>query len=314
MRALVTGCAGFLGSHLSEYLISKGYFVVGIDNLCTGTTENIKHLPKKKFKFVKGDITKKVKVSGKIDEIYSLASPASPIHYQRMPIETMLTNSVGVKNMLELAIKKNSSFLHTSTSEVYGNPQVHPQVESYFGNVNPIGPRACYDESKRFAEALIMNYHWKYGLRTRIARIFNTYGPRMAINDGRVMPNFIMQALNNEPITVYGKGEQTRSFCYVSDTIEGLYRLMHCDYNMPVNIGNPNENRIIDLAKIIINLTGSCSEIVYKEIPIDDPERRRPDISLAKKLLSWEPNIGLEEGLSKTIPWFKQFMKKQLKR
>ncbi|MEM4598794.1 MAG: UDP-glucuronic acid decarboxylase family protein [Candidatus Diapherotrites archaeon] len=314
MRALVTGCAGFLGSHLSEYLVSKGYYVIGIDNLCTGTTQNIIHLPKKKFKFLKGDTTKKLNVTGKIDEIYNLASPASPIHYQRMPIETMLANSVGVKNLLELAMKKNASFLHTSTSEVYGNPLVHPQVESYFGNVNPIGPRACYDESKRFAEALIMNYYWKYGLKTRIARIFNTYGPRMTINDGRVMPNFIMQALNNEPITVYGKGEQTRSFCYVSDTIEGLYQLMHCDYSMPINIGNPTENKIIDLAKIIIKLTGSRSEIVYKEMPKDDPERRKPDISLAKKLLSWEPTVGLEEGLSKTIPWFKQFIKKQPKR
>ncbi|MCX8189852.1 MAG: SDR family oxidoreductase [Candidatus Diapherotrites archaeon] len=314
MRALVTGCAGFLGSHLSEYLIANDYYVIGIDNLCTGSAENIRNLPKKKFKFVKGDITKKIKVAGKIDEIYNLASPASPLHYQRMPIETMFANSLGVKNLLELAIKKDAAFLHTSTSEVYGNPLIHPQVESYFGNVNPIGPRACYDESKRFAEALIINYQQRFGMKTRIARIFNTYGPRMAINDGRVMPNFIMQAINNEPITVYGKGEQTRSFCYVSDTIEGLYRLMKCNYSMPVNIGNPQENKIIELAEIIIKLTGSKSKIIYKDMPKDDPERRKPDISLAKKLLSWEPKIGLEEGLSKTIPWFRQFVRKQPKR
>ncbi|MEM4662996.1 MAG: UDP-glucuronic acid decarboxylase family protein [Candidatus Diapherotrites archaeon] len=314
MRALVTGCAGFLGSNLCEYLIKEGYEIVGIDNLCTGKIENIKDFPKNKFKFIKADISKNFKVKGEIDEIYNLASPASPLHYQKLSIETMFANSFGVKNILEIARKKDALLLHTSTSEVYGNPLVHPQVESYYGNVNPVGPRACYDESKRFAEALIMNYHWRHGLKTRIARIFNTYGPKMSINDGRVIPNFIMQAMRNEPITVYGDGSQTRSFCYVSDMIEGLYELIHCDYNLPVNLGNPKETTIIELANKIIRLTNSSSKIVHKEMPKDDPERRRPNIELAKKLIGWEPKVSLEDGLKQTIAWFERFFAKKQKR
>jgi len=307
MRALVTGCAGFIGSHLCEYLAEKGYEIIGIDNLSTGSKKNIACLPKKSFRFVNADIVnanKMQRIKGRIDEIYNLASPASPLHYQKLSIETMLANSIGVKNMLDLARRKNASFLHASTSEVYGNPLVHPQSESYFGNVNPVGPRACYDESKRFAEALIMNYHWRYGMRTRIARIFNTYGPKMSKDDGRVIPNFIIQALQNKPLTVYGKGLQTRSFCYVSDMVEGLYKLMHCDYSLPVNLGNSNEIKVIELAKMIIKITNSKSKIVYKEMPKDDPEKRRPDISLAKKLLKWKPRVTLKNGLKKTVIWF----------
>jgi dTDP-glucose 4,6-dehydratase len=305
MRALVTGCAGFIGSHLCEFLVKKGYDVIGIDNLCTGSIENTASLPKENFTFIKKDITKRINIPGKIDEIYNLASPASPKAYQRLAIETMLTNSIGIKNMLDLALKKKASFLQASTSEVYGDPLVHPQKETYYGNVNPVGPRACYDESKRFAEALIMNYHWRYGLETRIARIFNTYGPRMSASDGRVIPNFIMQALRAEPLTVYGRGLQTRSFCYISDMVQGLYKLMHCNYAMPVNLGNPKEIKIIELARLIKKLTGSKSKLIFVKMPEDDPEKRRPDITLAKKLLRWKPKVTLREGLIETIAWFK---------
>jgi len=305
MRALITGCAGFIGSHLCEYLIGKGYDVIGVDNLYTGSRENIAALPKKKFKFIKRDITEHIRIIGGLDEIYNLASPASPVAYQNAPIETMLTNSLGVRNMLDLAVKKKALFLQASTSEVYGNPLVHPQAETYFGNVNPIGPRACYDESKRFAEALIMNYHWRFGLKTRIARIFNTYGPRMQANDGRVIPNFIMQALSGKPLTIYGKGLQTRSFCYVSDMVEALYRLMHCDYPKPVNLGNPEELKVINLAKLIIELTGSNSALLFADMPEDDPEKRKPDITLAKRLIGWSPKIKLRDGLNETIAWFR---------
>ncbi|RLG68714.1 MAG: SDR family NAD-dependent epimerase/dehydratase [Candidatus Iainarchaeum archaeon] len=306
MRALVTGCAGFIGSHLCEFLIEKGYEVIGVDNLYTGSKQNISSLSKEKFTFIKKDITKRLKIKGSLDEIYNLASPASPVAYQNAPLATMLTNSIGVKNTLDLALEKNAIFLQASTSEVYGNPLIHPQKESYFGNVNPVGPRACYDESKRFAEALTVNYSRELGVETRIARIFNTYGPRMQESDGRVIPNFITQALRNEPITVYGRGQQTRSFCYISDLISGLYKLMHTNYSMPVNIGNPKETKIIELAKLIKKLTESKSKIVFTEMPIDDPIRRKPDITLAKKLLKWKPKVTLKEGLKKTIKWFKE--------
>jgi len=305
MRAVVTGCAGFIGSHLCEFLVKKGYDVIGIDNLCTGAIENIASLPKENFTFIRKDITKGISIQGKIDEVYNLASPASPKAYQRLAIETMLANSIGTKNMLELALKKKACFLQASTSEVYGDPLVHPQKESYYGNVNPVGPRACYDESKRFAEALIMNYHWRYGLETRIARIFNTYGPRMSASDGRVIPNFIIQALRSEPLTVYGRGLQTRSFCYISDMVQGLYRLMHCSYAMPVNLGNPKEIKIIELAKLIKRLTGSKSKLTFVKMPEDDPEKRRPDITLARKLLKWKPKVTLRKGLIETIAWFR---------
>lgn len=305
MRALVTGCAGFIGSHLCEFLIKKGYEVIGVDNLYTGTKKNINFLPKENFTFIKKDITKRLKIKGKIDEIYNLASPASPVAYQNEPIATMLANSIGVKNMLDLALEKNAVFLQASTSEVYGDPLKHPQKESYFGNVNPIGPRACYDESKRFAETLTVNYHNEFGTDVRIARIFNTYGPKMQQSDGRVIPNFIMQALSNKPITVYGRGQQTRSFCYIDDMVLGLYKLMHSNYNLPVNLGNPRETKIIDLAKLIKKLANSDSKIVFTKMPIDDPVRRKPDITLAKKLLKWKPRVLLKQGLKKTIEWFK---------
>ncbi|MCD6478465.1 MAG: SDR family oxidoreductase [Candidatus Diapherotrites archaeon] len=305
MRAVVTGCAGFIGSHLCEFLVKKGYDVIGIDNLCTGAIENIASLPKENFTFIRKDITKGISIQGKIDEVYNLASPASPKAYQRLAIETMLANSIGTTNMLELALKKKACFLQASTSEVYGDPLVHPQKESYYGNVNPVGPRACYDESKRFAEALIMNYHWRYGLETRIARIFNTYGPRMSASDGRVIPNFIIQALRSEPLTVYGRGLQTRSFCYISDMVQGLYRLMHCSYAMPVNLGNPKEIKIIELAKLIKRLTGSKSKLTFVKMPEDDPEKRRPDITLARELLKWKPKVTLRKGLIETIAWFR---------
>ncbi len=305
MRALVTGCAGFIGSHLCEFLLKKGYEVIGVDNLCTGSIKNLEEI-KDSITFIKKDITRPLRISGALDEIYNLASPASPVAYQRMPIQTILTNSLGTKNMLDLALKKGASFLQASTSEVYGNPLKHPQKEDYFGNVNPVGPRACYDESKRFAETLTINYYWKFGVKTRIARIFNTYGPKMSKDDGRVIPNFITQALKNQPITVYGRGLQTRSFCYISDMVQGLYKLMQSDYCMPINLGNPKEIRIIELAKLVKKLTKSNSKIVFKKIPPDDPAKRRPDIRLAKKVLHWKPKVCLRDGLKSTIRWFEK--------
>ncbi len=306
---VVTGGAGLIGSHLCEFLLAKGNKVICIDNFLTSSKSNIAHLlPNKNFKFLKHDVTKPLKISGKISgkvhQIYNLASPASPEDYFKRPIETLMINSLGTKNALELALKHKASFLEASTSEVYGDPLQHPQKESYWGNVNSIGERSCYDESKRFAESLIMSYHRIHGLDTKIARIFNTYGPRMRPEDGRVVPNFTMQALKNRPITVYGKGKQTRSFCYVSDLVEGLYRLMNSNYHLPVNIGNDNEITILKLAKKIISLTGSTSKIIYKPLPTDDPCRRRPDISAAKKILKWNPKVKLEDGLSRTIFWY----------
>lgn len=305
--AIVTGAAGFIGSHLCESLLEKGFNVNGIDNLSTGSRENISSLKKSKnFKFIKRDTTKPIKLKGRLDYLFHLASPASPIDYQRIPIQTALANSLGTKNMLDLALEKNAVFLDASTSEVYGDPLVHPQKETYNGNVSISGPRACYDESKRFGEMLTAYYGRVLGLNTRIARIFNTYGPRMRANDGRVIPNFITQALSGKPLTVYGSGSQTRSFCYVSDLVYGLEKLAFSSYKKPVNLGNPREMTILETAQKIKKLTKSSSSIEFRKLPVDDPTRRKPDISIARKKLKWKPVVGVTEGLKKTISYFRE--------
>ncbi|WP_214044327.1 UDP-glucuronic acid decarboxylase family protein [Methanomethylovorans sp.] len=306
MRSIVTGGAGFLGSHLCDLLLKNGHDVICIDNLVTGNIRNIDHITSDRFTYLKHDVTKPIYFGDKIDYIFHLASPASPVDYLELPIQTLKVGALGTYNMLGLAKEQGARFLLASTSEVYGDPLVNPQPESYWGNVNPIGPRGVYDEAKRYAEAITMAYHNHHKVDTRIARIFNTYGPRMRAGDGRVVPNFINQALNNEDITVYGEGSQTRSFCYVSDLIEGIYRLMTVDFNEPVNIGNPTELSILGFANEIIKITNSSSAIVYSDLPVDDPKVRRPDISRAKKLLGWEPKISLEEGLKETIRYFRQ--------
>ena len=307
MNILLAGGAGFLGSHFCDFLLEKGHSVYCIDNFITGKKENIKHLlNNKKFKFKKTDITKKFSIKEKFDCVINFAAIASPVFYDKYKIETLLVGSYGTYNLLELARKNKAKFLFTSTSEVYGDPACNPQEETYWGNVNPIGKRSMYDESKRFSEALIMNYHRVYGLDTKMVRIFNTYGPRMNMNDGRVVPQFINQALNNKPITVFGKGMQTRSLCYVSDLIAGIYKLLMSKEHTPVNIGNPHELTVKDIAKTIIKLTNSKSKIIYKPLPEDDPKRRRPDISKAKKILKWEPKVDLNQGLLKTIDYFKR--------
>ena len=307
MNILLAGGAGFLGSHFCDFLLEKGHSVYCIDNFITGKKENIKHLlNNKKFKFKKTDITKKFSIKEKFDCVINFASIASPVFYDKYKIETLLVGSYGTYNLLELARKNKAKFLFTSTSEVYGDPACNPQEETYWGNVNPIGKRSMYDESKRFSEALIMNYHRVYGLDTKMVRIFNTYGPRMNMNDGRVVPQFINQALNNKPITVFGKGTQTRSLCYVSDLIAGIYKLLMSKEHTPVNIGNPHELTVKDIAKTIIKLTNSKSQIIYKPLPEDDPKKRRPDISKAKKILKWEPKVDLNQGLLKTIDYFKR--------
>lgn len=305
---LVTGGAGFIGSHLCERLLSIGHKVICLDNLFTGFKENIKHLFKNKnFKFIQHDIIQPFYLKGHIDQIYNLACPASPIHYQLNAIRTIKANTIGIINVLGFAKKHKARILQASTSEVYGDPLEHPQKESYRGNVNTIGPRACYDEGKRVAETLMFDYHRQWGLEIKVARIFNTYGPRMAKDDGRVVSNFIIQALENKPITIYGLGSQTRSFCYVSDLVEGLIKLMESpsDFTGPMNLGNPGEFTIKELVKRIIKLIGSPSKIVYKPLPEDDPQQRKPDISLAKNVLKWQPRVRLEEGLKKTIEYFK---------
>jgi len=304
--SVVTGGAGFLGSHLSDLLLARGHSVVAIDNLVTGSTDNIAHLAgNPDFKFIKQDVTEFLYLAGKVDYVWHCASPASPIDYLELPIQTLKVGSLGTHKALGLAKAKGARFLITSTSEIYGDPLVHPQPESYWGNVNTIGPRGCYDESKRFAEALVMAYHRQHGIPTRIVRIFNTYGPRMRLNDGRVVPAFISQALAGKPITIFGDGKQTRSFCYCSDLIEGIYRLMMGDTSDPVNIGNPHEMTMLQFAEEIIKATGSKSKIVHRPLPQDDPKQRRPDISLAKKLLKWEPQVPLAEGLESTIAYFR---------
>ena len=302
-RILITGGAGFIGSHLCDYLIKKGNYVICVDNLFSGSKDNVRHLLSHPcFKFIHHDITDPLFIE--VDQIFHLACPASPVHYQYNPIKTIKTNVMGTINMLGLAKRVGARILLSSTSEVYGNPKVHPQKEEYWGNVNPIGPRSCYDEGKRVAETLMMDYHRQNNVDIRIVRIFNTYGPRMALDDGRVISNFIVQALKGEPITVYGDGGQTRSFCYVSDLIEGLIKAMESDLIGPVNLGNPNEIKIIELAKTILKLTNSKSEIVFRPLPPDDPIRRCPDITLARKRLNWQPIVPLEEGLKETIRYF----------
>jgi dTDP-glucose 4,6-dehydratase len=309
MKTIVTGGAGFLGSHLCDLLLGKGHEVICIDNLVTGNTRNIEHIKSERFTYLKHDITKPIYFGDKIDYIFHLASPASPIDYLELPIQTLKVGALGTYNLLGLAKEKGARFLLASTSEVYGDPLVNPQPEEYWGNVNPIGPRGVYDEAKRYAEAITMAYHRYHKMDTRIVRIFNSYGPRMRINDGRVVPNFIGQALRGEDITVYGEGSQTRSFCYVSDEVEGLYRLMMSDYTLPVNIGNPQEHTILEFAEIILRMTGSSSNIVFRELPEDDPKQRRPDIGKARELLEWEPEVGLEEGLRETIGYFNEILR-----
>ncbi|VVB83536.1 GDP-L-fucose synthase [uncultured archaeon] len=310
MKILVTGGAGFVGSHLCRYLLQRGYEVVCLDNFFTGKNMNIIDLKKNiKFKVILHDITEPIEIEEHFDRIYNLACPASPIAYQFDSIETIKANTLGVINVLEFARLNGARVLQASTSEIYGDPLEHPQKETYRGNVNTLGPRACYDEGKRVAETLFMDYHRKYNLPVRIVRIFNTYGPSMDKNDGRVISNFIMQALNNEAITIYGKGNQTRSFCYVSDLVEGLYKMMESENVGPINLGNPGEFTMFELAKKIIKLTNSRSRLEYKELPKDDPKQRKPDITLAKTLLKWQPKIHLDEGLKKTADYFKWLLK-----
>ncbi|MBN1594065.1 MAG: SDR family oxidoreductase [Candidatus Coatesbacteria bacterium] len=304
-RSIVTGGAGFIGSHLCEHLLANGHEVICIDNLLTGTTDNLAQIKSDRFTFLKYNVTNYLFINGELDYVFHLASPASPVDYLELPIQTMKVGALGTLNALGLAKAKNATFLLASTSEVYGDPEHHPQEETYWGNVNPIGPRGVYDEAKRFAEALTMAYSRYHGVKTRIARIFNTFGPRMRLKDGRVVPNFMCQALAKKPLTVYGDGSQTRSFCYVSDLVEGLYKLMMSSELDPTNIGNPSEMSILEFAKRINQLTGNSAGIVFEELPIDDPKYRRPNIGKAKRVLNWEPKIALAEGLERTLEWFK---------
>jgi dTDP-glucose 4,6-dehydratase len=314
VRALVAGGAGFIGSHLCDYLLERDFDVLCLDNLATGSKQNIRHLRRnRRFRFVRADVSAPNFLRSafivdrfRIDVVFNLASPASPKDYLAMPLETLAVGSTGTRNLLELALKKKAVVVHASTSEVYGDPLLHPQVESYWGNVNPIGPRSVYDEAKRFSEALVMAYHRRHGLATRIARIFNTYGPRMQLDDGRIVPTLVDQALNGRPLTVFGTGRQTRSFCYVSDMVAGLYRLASCTDPMPVNLGNPREFTILRFAQVVKKLTGSKSPLKFEPLPEDDPKRRRPNITRAKRLLRWQPKVELEQGLKLTIDSFRR--------
>lgn len=308
MKTLVTGGAGFLGSHLCDYLLKNDHYVICMDNLVTGSSDNLRHIDSDKFIFIKHDITKYIEIDGDLDYIFHFASPASPVDYLRYPIKTLKVGALGTHNVLGLAKAKKARILLASTSEVYGDPKVHPQNEDYWGNVNPVGPRGVYDEAKRFAEAMTMAYHKKHNIETRIARIFNTYGTRMRKDDGRVVPTFVNQALKGEDITVFGDGNQTRSFCHVSDMIEGIYRLMMSDYILPINLGNPDEMTILELANYIKKITNSKSKIVCHPLPENDPKTRKPDISRAKKILEWEPKVRFEEGIKEFIEWFKKII------
>lgn len=315
MRHLVSGAAGFIGSHLCERLLGGGHEVVGLDNFITGSAGNLDHLARHpKFRFEERDVTVPFQPAGRFDGVWHLASLASPKHYLAHPIETLESGSTGTRNMLEVARRDVAHFLLTSTSECYGDPLQHPQEETYWGNVNPVGERSCYDESKRYAEAMTMAYHRAHGVRTKIARIFNTYGPRMALDDGRVVPAFLDQSLRGEPLTIFGDGSQTRSFCYVSDMVDGLMRLGESDERYPVNLGNPVELTILEFAERIRRLMGSNPEIVYRPLPADDPRKRRPDISKAKRVLGWEPKVSLEDGLRETVEYFKKVMTSTAKR
>lgn len=312
-RILITGGAGFLGSHLCDRFIKEGFHVIAMDNLITGDLRNIEHLFKlENFEFYHHDVSKFIHVPGHLDYILHFASPASPIDYLKIPIQTLKVGSLGTHNCLGLAKEKKARILVASTSEIYGDPLIHPQTEDYWGNVNPVGPRGVYDEAKRFQEAMTMAYHTFHGLETRIIRIFNTYGPRMRLNDGRALPAFIGQALRGEDLTVFGDGSQTRSFCYVDDLVEGIYRLLMSDYAQPVNIGNPDEISLKDFAEEVLKLTGSSVKIVYKPLPKDDPKQRKPDITRAKEILGWEPKVGRAEGLKKTYEYFKALPKEEL--
>lgn len=312
-RILITGAAGFLGSHLCDRFVKDDYHVIAMDNLITGRLKNIEHLFQlENFEFYNHDVSKFIHVSGNLDYILHFASPASPIDYLKIPIQTLKVGSLGIHNCLGLARVKHARVLIASTSEIYGDPTVHPQTEEYWGNVNPVGPRGVYDEAKRFQEAITMAYHTFHGIETRIVRIFNTYGPRMRLNDGRVLPAFIGQALRGEDLTVFGDGSQTRSFCYVDDLVEGIVRLLHSDCSDPVNIGNPDEITISQFAEEIIKLTGTTQKVVYKDLPVDDPKQRQPDITKAKKLLGWEPKIDRAEGLKRTYAYFKSLTKEEL--
>ncbi|MCK0178771.1 SDR family oxidoreductase [Flavobacteriaceae bacterium S0862] len=312
-RVLITGAAGFLGSHLCDRFINEGFFVIGMDNFITGDPSNISHLSSNpNFEFIEHDVTEFIAIEGTLDYILHFASPASPIDYLKIPIQTLKVGSLGTHNLLGLAKAKQARILIASTSEVYGDPLVHPQSEDYYGNVSTIGPRGVYDEAKRFQESITMAYHRFHGLETRIVRIFNTYGPRMRLNDGRVIPAFMGQALRGEDLTVFGDGLQTRSFCYVDDQVEGIFRLLFSDYVYPVNIGNPDEITILDFAKEIISITQTEQKIIYKELPVDDPLQRQPDITLAKQLLDWEPKIERTEGMKKTFDYFRGLSKEKL--
>ena len=307
--AVVTGAAGFLGSHLSDRLLAEGYKVIGIDSLLTGNVRNIEHLAgNPDFQFIKHDVTNYIFVPGEVHLVFHFASPASPIDYLQLPIQTLKVGSLGTHNTLGLAKAKGATFLLASTSETYGDPLEHPQKETYWGNVNPIGPRGVYDEAKRFAEAMTMGYHRFHGLDSKIVRIFNTYGPRMRLEDGRVVPAFIGQALQGHPLNVFGDGSQTRSFCYVADLIDGIFRLSQSNYHEPVNIGNPSEMTVLDFAKAVLRFTGSEAPIDFRPLPVDDPKVRQPDITLAKKLLGWEPKVGFDEGVARTIAYFRDFL------
>jgi dTDP-glucose 4,6-dehydratase len=307
VRVLITGGAGFIGSHLCDRFLAEGHEVVCLDNLLTGSTENIAHLAgNRKFSFIHHDVTNYIFVEGQIDAILHFASPASPVDYQNFPIQTLKVGSLGTHKTLGLAKEKRAKFLLASTSEVYGDPLTHPQREDYWGNVNPIGPRGVYDEAKRFAEAMTMAYHRYHGVDTRIARIFNTYGPRMRLNDGRVVPNFICQALRGEELSIYGDGAQTRSFCYIDDLVEGIFRLLLSPETEPVNLGNPGEFTILEFARVILEVTGAKSRMVHKPLPVDDPQVRKPDISRALAVLGWSPKVELRKGVQKTIPYFQK--------